>query len=94
MGQTDRDFKYLGQYAKITDDDEYVWKRYANEIEETLNLIYKLYDNDLKVVTKKDYWYAYQVMWKNKINWFMRVNIINSDDIKKAKIIEKVEKMV
>ena len=70
---------------KLGDNDEWKWKRFADEIEDTLNLICKLYDRDLKVITKKDYWYAYQVMWKNKISWFMRVNIMNDNDESKAK---------
>jgi len=93
ISQTRDSYKYLGQNIQI---GEVVWEKKANEIKETLNLIYKLYNSDLKFISKKDYWYAYQVMWKNKINWFIRVNILKDnsteDEVRGIKLIEKVEK--
>jgi hypothetical protein len=77
-------FKYLGQYARCTDP----WKQMAAELKHSLDQIKKSFEANLPNPKPKDYWYAYQTIWRHRIAWFMRVNDATPE---KAKLIETVE---
>lgn len=81
----DNNFKYLGQYVNV----DKVWEKFANDVKTSLEKVKTLFSSKLNGVNDKDYWYAYQTMWRHKINWFVRVNDITDDKIKKINEIEK-----
>jgi hypothetical protein len=83
--KTNKNFKYLGQYANMEDN----YERFAVELKNSLDRVKVSFEKNLKNVSFGDYWYAYQRLWRYKINWFMRVNNVTA---KKAACIEKVEK--
>lgn len=82
---TKPNFKYLGQYASITN----IWERFTSELKLSLNKIKELYIEKLENPNAKDYWYAYQVMWKYRINWFITVFDCT---IEKSNMISDIEK--
>tara|TARA_B100001093_G_C26840717_1_gene1020423 strand:+ start:441 stop:2243 length:1803 start_codon:yes stop_codon:yes gene_type:complete len=66
---TKPNFKYLGQYAILSN----IWEHFGNDLKEGLQKIKEEYTKILTNPTAKDYWYAYQLIWKYQIAWFMNV---------------------
>ena len=82
---TNTDFKYLGQYAKL----EKTWEIFARELKDSLDRIKLSFEKNLPNANYIDYWYAYQKIWRFKINWFIRVNDGTKEN---TAHIEKVER--
>lgn len=78
-------FKYLGQYASVTN----IWELFSNDLKNSLEKIKVEYTNKLINPIDKDYWHAYHIIWKYRISWFM--NVFDTT-VEKAKLISDIEK--